>query len=73
LAFLDEIYPSLLNQRRDRIEIFDALLFTKMEDWEEYIPGITPIYHTPVVGVCHNSIWTVRESGHSAREFIEKR
>jgi hypothetical protein len=52
LEFLDAI-DEVLRQDvayRGAIEVFNALETSQMEDFEKYIPGITPVVQTPVAG-----------------------
>jgi hypothetical protein len=73
LALLDEIYPALIKQSLDKVELFDVSTLARMDNLEEYIPRITRVIHTPIVGICHDSIWITRESGYPAQELLKTR
>jgi hypothetical protein len=53
LALLDELDAALHKGRegKARVEVFDVLECTQMDDFQKFIPGINPVYRTPVVGV----------------------
>jgi hypothetical protein len=55
LMFLDQLVSVLGAQpnatMKEEIVIFDVLSFKTMADFEILIPGIGPVYQTPVVGI----------------------
>jgi len=42
---------ALQHSRSLAVDFFDVQDVTSMQDFEKYIPGITPVYQTPAVGV----------------------
>lgn len=73
LELLDALVQKLRsgNCGTDRpIYVFDALMCKSMEDFERLVPGIAPVYDTPVVGIWEGGelvskgwgIWRVKSS-----------
>jgi hypothetical protein len=72
LSLLDEITASGDRSQLQDVAIFDASLFTSMEDFEKFIPGIIPVHHTPVVGVWENGKLIAKLKGPDARVFLRR-
>jgi hypothetical protein len=53
LALLDQLDASLHRgtDGKVRVEVFDVLECTQMDDFQKFIPGVNSVYRTPVVGV----------------------
>jgi hypothetical protein len=75
MQLLDALQEKLtqIPPRDERIEVFDVDSFTSMADFDKFIPGIGPVYHTPAVGVWHNGVFEEKASGVTARELIYTR
>jgi hypothetical protein len=54
----------------EQVQVFDVLTCATMEDFDERIPGIGPVYQTPVVGIWSNGILVEKASGARARQLI---
>ena len=52
------------------VEVFDVLDCREMSDFEKYIPGVTPVYQTPVVGIWEQGVLRAVGSGAVARDLI---
>lgn len=57
-------------QASEAIIIFDVLGCQSMEDFARLIPGITPVYQTPVIGIWRGGHLVHKETGARARELI---
>ena len=74
LELLDELAEEAVHGRllpRINIDIFDVLSCQRMSDFDRYIPGITPVYQTPVVGIWENEVLAKSASGARARQLIQ--
>ena len=71
LDLLDELdakrRQGSLSAHRD---VFDTSLLQKMDEFEEYIPGIAPVVQTPVLGVWVDGILRERLQGLRARNRV---
>ena len=70
LELMDEIIEGI---QKDRVTVFDTSALGRSEEFEEYIPGIAPVHHTPVVGVWKNGSLVVKKSGKEARDFLREK
>jgi hypothetical protein len=72
MALLDALDKIVSNQLGpdDTIQVFNVLDCTKMEDFEEYVPGIDPVYQTPVVGVWEEGQIDRRASGKPSVDLL---
>ena len=53
-----------------RVEVFDIIDCPDMASLEKYIVGITPVFHTPVVGIWKNGELVSKGSGHAGRKLL---
>jgi hypothetical protein len=53
LNLLDDVNASLSsgNGQTLQVDVFDVLECEQMSDFEKFIPGLGPVYQTPVLGV----------------------
>jgi hypothetical protein len=72
MALLDDLVGKTMDQRicPEELELFDAISVAHMEDLEAYIPGITPVHHTPMVGVWLDGELVRSLQGYDARQFL---
>lgn len=57
----------------DKVNVFDVSECRSHDDFEKYVPGIGPVFQTPVLGVWHRGLLTERMWGQAARDFIANR
>jgi hypothetical protein len=55
---------------QDSVQVFDALTCTSMSDFDAHIPGVGPVYQTPVVGIWENGVLVEKASGAKATHLI---
>ena len=72
MVLLDDMSTALRQQPHWKVEVFDTSLLKAMEDFDRFIPGIAPVYQTPVVGLWVDGELRVRKTGKEARDFIRK-
>src|SRR6266853_5797969 len=72
-----KIVDALVRRSQDRkdsnpasIEVFDILICKSTQDLERILPGITPLYGTPIVGIWENSELVEKGSGAEGRRII---
>ena len=72
LKLLDALIKKLAKHENpaDQIEIFDVLSCKTMMDFERYIPGIGPVYQTPVVGIWDSGKLVLKASGSEGRKLL---
>lgn len=73
LAMLD-ILASLASAREANldIDVFNVSSCPTTAAFEEYVPGIGAVFHTPVVGVWIDGVLTDKSSGKRARDLIAR-
>jgi hypothetical protein len=54
------------------VEVFDASYLPSQDVFHEYIPGLPPVFHTPVVGVWRDGTLHERGEGYDARELVAR-
>ena len=52
------------------VEVFDVQECSDQSDFERYVPGIAPVFHTPVVGIWENKRLVAKASGKAGRDLI---
>ena len=70
LSFLDEIRAVIVHKDKELVCVFDVSVLKKMEDIEKFIPGLTPVYQTPVIGFWVNGQLIVKKTGKEASNFL---
>jgi hypothetical protein len=74
LEFLDQVVAYEQDGRAEQgakvILVFDVLACKAMADFEEIIPGIGPVYQTPVIGVWKDGSLIAKETGLQARRLV---
>src|SRR5579859_3755484 len=70
MVLLDDVSMALQQLPQWRVEVFDVSILRTMEDIGRFIPGIGPVYQTPVVALWVDGELKVRKSGKEARDFI---
>jgi hypothetical protein len=75
MQMLDSLQEKLtqMSLREEQVEVLDVDTFTSMGDFENRIPGIGPVYHTPVVGGWRHGVLAEKASGATARKLICER
>jgi hypothetical protein len=74
MRLLDVIDEALGRQDGEapRVEVFNASYLPNQDVFEQYIPGLPPVFHTPVVGVWRDGILQERAEGYNARELVAR-
>jgi hypothetical protein len=52
------------------LDVFDMSEMRAMEDFEKYIPGITPVYQSPILGIWKDGVLVERLRGSRARNRL---
>jgi hypothetical protein len=52
------------------VEVFDVQDCTGQSDFEQYVPGIAPVFQTPVVGIWENGKLIAKGSGRAGRDLV---
>jgi hypothetical protein len=75
LQLLDELNKRLSSASNisDQVDVFDVSDCKEMKDFENYIPGIGNVYHTPVIGYWENGVLKESLSGFHARNWLVNR
>jgi hypothetical protein len=75
LKVVDEfLHASLTRSVTGPVEVFDVLICKSMEDVDRLIPGITPVYQTPMVGIWKNGELVRKGSNvENCREILAQR
>jgi hypothetical protein len=60
-------------QLSDRFDVFDCGDVDSMGRMDFYVPGITPVFQTPVVGVWDGGTLVERGSGFDGRQILVRR
>jgi hypothetical protein len=63
---------SAANNSSIQIDVFNVLECPTMEDFSRYIPGISRVYQTPVVGIWKNGVLVEQAWGRAARDLISR-
>jgi len=70
LQLLDELVQASKSGHSYSIDIFDVLDCKSMADFDQLIPGVTPVYQTPVVGIWESGKLIEKAWGATARQLI---
>lgn len=71
MYLLDQLEDAVRRGRIEaRVDVFSVDSVQKMEDFEAYIPGVTPVYQTPAVGRWANGCLQERLTGYAGRHFL---
>jgi hypothetical protein len=71
LDVIDQVIPSL-GDAAPLVEVFDASYLPSQEAFQEYIPGLPMVFHTPAVGVWRDGVLHERSEGFDARETVAR-
>jgi hypothetical protein len=55
-----------------QIEVFDILIYKSKRDLERILPGMEPLYGTPIVGIWKNGALIQKGSGAEGRRIISQ-
>ena len=72
LQLLDEIAAAMERTSHYVVGVFDVSQLQQMQDLDNFIPGLTPVYQTPVVGLWKDRELIVKKKGHDAIVFLEE-
>src|SRR5262249_50610849 len=74
LQLLDATNEVLAQARGEpiRVDVFNVLECQSMADFDSYLPGIGPVYQTPVAGLWEEGVLRETASGRAARELIAR-
>ena len=74
LKLLDHVDNALGKDAKDpiRVDVFNVLECTTMEDFGRYIPGIGKVFQTPVAGVWIDGVLIEKACGRDARHLIKR-
>lgn len=70
LELLDAFFELLPNN--SQIEIFMLGECLSQADIERYIPGVTPIFNPPVVGIWEDGVLVEKASGWEAKQILKR-
>jgi hypothetical protein len=72
LGLLDEIDDWLTRRRVGSgatVEAFDTSLVKSQSEWEPWVPGVAPLFQTPVVGRWEDGVLVASASGKQGRDL----
>jgi hypothetical protein len=70
LQLLDALNAAIARDNLGRVEVFDAQDCRVQGDFEDRIPGIGKVYHTPVLGVWENGNLVMQGSAAAGRRIV---
>ena len=73
LCLLDQLLSIVVEDKgKIAIDIFDVLSCTTMGDFDKYVPGISQVFQTPVIGVWHDGVLIEAASGAAGRKLVQR-
>lgn len=74
MTLLDELRPYIpfFKASGIRIEVFNAYHFETLEEYEQRVPGIGKVFHTPVIGIWEKGVLTEKASGAAGRDVLQR-